>query len=325
MLFNVKASPSGTSGQATVAGPARLGSVYLGLAIGALAWGSSFAAAKISLRQVSPLNLVILRFGLASLLFAAILGCRRDRPRLPWRDAPRFLVLGFLVIASYFYLQFVALHITTTVSSSLIIATSPVFTALISHLTGRERLWGLAAAGIAIAFAGVVLIVTNGRWSGLLGGDSWKGDLLLLLNAVVWSSFTVYGRTLMRTYSPLVAIAYVQMAGTLLLLPLALRWATPLAPEPLVAQVRNLSWSTWAAALYLAAPCSVLGYVVWYRGVAALGAVRTSVFSYINPLVAIAAAVLLLHEPLTALTLAGGALVLLGVYTTNRTRLAGAV
>jgi drug/metabolite transporter (DMT)-like permease len=128
----------------------------------------------------------------------------------------------------------------------------------------------------------------------------------------------------MRTYSPLVAIAYVQMAGTLLLLPLAFV-ATPLAPEPLVAQVRTLSWSTWAAALYLAAPCSVLGYVVWYRGVAALGAVRTSVFSYINPLVAIAAAVLLLHEPLTALTLAGGALVLLGVYTTNRTRLAGAV
>jgi drug/metabolite transporter (DMT)-like permease len=299
----------------------RPGAIYLGLGLGSLVWGTSFAAAKISLRELPPLNLVILRFGLASLLFAVILACRKDRPRLPWHDAPRFLVLGFLVIASYFYLQFLALRYTTTVSSSLIIATSPVFTALISHLWGRERLKGLAAVGIATAFAGVVLIVTNGKWSGLLGGDSWKGDALLLLNAVVWSSFTVYGRTLMQSYSPLAAIAYVQMAGTLLLLPLAFL-ATPLAPVPLAAQLRTLTWPTWVGALYLAAPCSVLGYVVWYRGVAALGAVRTSVFSYINPLFAISAAILLLHEPLTALTLVGGALVLLGVYTTNRTRMA---
>lgn len=322
--MQVRSSSSGTSRLATAAGPARLGPIYLGLAIGSLVWGTSFAAAKISLRELSPLNLVILRFGLASILFAAILGCRRDRPRLPWHDVPRFLVLGFLVIASYFYLQFVALRYTSTVSSSLMIATSPVFTALISHLTGRERLRGLAAVGIATAFAGMVLIVTNGRWSGLLGSDSWKGDVLLLLNAVVWASFTVYGRTLMQTYSPLVAIAYVQMAGTLLLLPLAFL-PTPLAPQPLVAQLRTLTWPTWVAALHLAAPCSVLGYVVWYRGVAALGAVRTSVFSYINPLFAITAAILLLHEPLTALTLVGGALILLGVYTTNRTRLAVAV
>jgi drug/metabolite transporter (DMT)-like permease len=312
-----------TSSQATAAAQARLPGIYLGLGIGSLVWGTSFAAAKISLRELAPLNLAILRFVLASLLFAGILGCRRERPRLPWHDLPRFLVLGFLVIASYFYLQFLALRYTTTVSSSLMIATSPVWTAVISHLTGRERLRGLAAVGIATAFAGVVLIVTNGHWSGLFGGESWKGDALLLLNAVVWSSFTVYGRTLMQSYSPLVAIAYVQMAGTLLLLPLAFL-ATPLAPAPLVAQLPGLSWRAWAGAVYLAVPCSVLGYVVWYRGVAALGAVRTSVFGYINPLFAILAAILLLHEPLTALTLVGGALVLLGVYTTNRGRLAEA-
>ena len=312
MGFKTSPASSRTSGS---------GWVYLSLAAGSLVWGTSFAAAKISLRELSPLNLVIMRFGLASIVFAAILGLRRDRPKLPWRDLPRFLVLGFLVIASYFYLQFVALRYTSTVASSLIIATSPVFTALISHLWGRERLRGLAAVGIATAFAGVVLIVTNGKGSGLLGSDSWKGDALLLLNALVWSSFTVYGRTLMRTYSPLVAIAYVQMAGALLLLPLAFV-ATPLAPVPLVAQLRTLTWPTWLGALYLAVPCSVFGYVVWFRGVAALGAVRTSVFSYINPLFAIAAAILLLHEPLTLVTLLGGAMVILGVYATNRTRMA---
>jgi drug/metabolite transporter (DMT)-like permease len=300
-------------------GRTKSGYVYLGLAAGSLFWGTSFAAAKIGLRELSPLNLVIFRFSLASALFAVILGCGRDRPRLRRGDVPRFLVLGFFAISSYFYFQFLALRYTTTIISSLIIATSPIFTALISHAIGRERIRALAAAGIAAAFTGVLLIITNGRWSGLVQSNSWKGDALLLLNALVWSGFTVYGQTLMQAYRPFVAIAYVQMAGTLLLLPLAF-FATPLAPQPLCLQIRHLSWPTCLAGLYLAAPCSVFAYHVWYKGVEALGPVRTSVFTYLNPLFAIATGIFLLHEPLTLFTVAGGALVILGVYSTNVTR-----
>jgi len=296
-----------------------LGTVYLGLGTGSLFWGTSFAAAKIGLRQLSPLNLVMVRFGLASVLFAVILGCGREKPRLALRDVPRFLVLGFLVISSYFYFQFLALSYTTTIVSALIIATSPIFTALFSHLLGREQLRTLAVAGIAIAFTGVVLIITNGRWAGLVQSSSWKGDGLLLLNAVVWSGFTIYGQTLLQAYRPFVAIAYVQMAGTLLLLPLA--WfATPLAPEPLYVQLRHLTWPSFLGALYLAAPCSVFAYHVWYKGVEALGPVRTSVFTYLNPLFAIGAGIVILREPLKVFTLLGGAMVILGVYATNVSR-----
>jgi drug/metabolite transporter (DMT)-like permease len=293
--------------------------VYAGLTLGSLFWGTSFAAAKIGLRELSPLNLVIVRFSLASVLFALIFGCGRRWPRIRLRDVPRFLVLGFLVIASYFYFQFLALRYTTTVASALIIATSPIFTALISHAAGRERLRAPAAAGIAAAFAGVVLIVTRGSWNGLLQSGSWKGDGLLLLNALVWSGFTVYGQTLLQDYRPFEAIACTQMAGTLLLLPLAFV-ATPLAPVPLYLQIRHLAWPTWLGALYLAVPCSVFAYHVWFKGVEALGPVRTSVFTYLNPLFAIAAAIIILREPLTVITLAGGALVILGVYATNSSR-----
>jgi drug/metabolite transporter (DMT)-like permease len=300
-------------------GATKSGYVYLGLATGSLFWGTSFAAAKIGLRELSPLNLVIFRFGLASVLLAVILGCGRDRPRILRRDVPRFLVLGFLVISSYFYLQFLALRYTTTIVSSLIIATSPIFTAVISHVSGLERLKALAAAGIALAFTGVVLLITNGHWSDFLGSSSWKGDGLLLMNALVWSGFTLYGKTLMQTYRPFVAIAYTQMAGTLLLLPLAFI-ATPLAPQPLYLQIQHISWPTCLGGLYLAVPCSVFGYHVWFKGVDALGAVRTSVFSYLNPLFAIAAGLYLLHEHLTLYILLGGSMIILGVFATNRSR-----
>ena len=300
----------------------KMGRVYSGLLAGSLFWGTSFAAAKIALRELSPLNLVMVRFGLASVLLAGIFTLGRERPRIHRRDLPRFLVLGFLVISSYFYIQFAALRFTTTVASSLIMASSPIFTALISHATGRGRLRMAAAAGIAIAFLGVVLVVTKGSWSGLLQSDSWKGDLLLLVNALVWSGFTVYGQTLVQVYRPFVAIACVQVAGTLPLLPLAFI-STRLAPEPLWVQVRHLTWSAWLGALYLAGPCSVFAYQMWYKGVEALGPVRTSVFLYLNPLFALGAAIVVLHEPLTLFTLAGGAMVILGVYATNASRQRG--
>ena len=301
-----------------------LGPVYIGLLLGSLFWGTSFAAAKIGLRELSPLNLVIVRFSMASALFLVILGCGRERSRIQLRDVPRFLVLGFLVVSSYFYFQFLALRYTTTVTSSLIIATSPIFTALISHVTGHDRLRALAVAGISFAFMGVILIVTQGHWNGLLQSGSWKGDLLLLLNALVWSSFTFYGKTLLQTYRPFVAIAYTQMAGTALLLPLAF-FATRLAPDPLYIQIRHITWPTYLGALYLAAPCSVFAYYTWFKGVEALGPVKTSVFNYFNPLFAIAAAIVILHEPLSLLTVFGGAMVIVGVYATNLSRQQGIV
>ncbi|HWQ07713.1 MAG TPA: DMT family transporter, partial [Holophaga sp.] len=199
------------------------------------------------------------------------------------------------------------------------IATSPIFTALLSHGMGHERLRGLAAGGIALAFTGVVLIITHGRWNGLFQSGSWKGDALLLLNALVWSGFTFYGKTILQTYRPFVAIACIQIAGTVLLLPLAFV-ATPLVAEPLYLQIRHITWPTGLSALYLAAPCSVFAYYVWFKGVEALGPTRTSVFTYLNPLFAIGAAILVLHEPLTLLTVAGGAMVILGVYATNMSR-----
>ena len=243
----------------------RTGGVYLGLLAGSLFWGTSFAAAKLGLRELSPLNLVIARFSLASLLFVVILGLGRERPRIRLQDVPRFLLLGFLVISSYFYIQFVALRFTTSIVSSLIIAFSPVFTALISHGLGRERLKVAAMAGIAIALSGVALIITHGRWEALLRSNSLKGDALLLLNALVWSGFTIYGQRLVQDYRPVVAIAYVQIAGTLPLLPLAF-FATRLAPVPLCVQVLHLSWPTCLAVLFLAGPCSVFAYQGWSQG-----------------------------------------------------------
>jgi drug/metabolite transporter (DMT)-like permease len=280
-------------------------------------WGTSFAAAKIGMYELAPLNLVVLRFIIAAVVFGAILLIKRQDNTIERRDIPRFLLLGFLMMTSYFYIQYTGLVYTTTINAALIVATSPIWTVVIGAASGWERVGAARAGGIMVAFAGVVLIITKGAFAALLQSATLRGDLLLLLNAVVWAGLTVYGKTILRKYRPFVAMAYITIFGTLLLLPFGFI-ATPFAPEPLVWQLAGISWPTMAAATYLALLCSVYAYYVWYIGVERLGAVRTAAFNYFNPLFAVMTGVLFLHEAVTVYIAAGGTMVIAGVYLTNK-------
>jgi len=292
--------------------------IYLALLSVSFLWGTSFAAAKIGMYELAPLNLVILRFVIASAVFAGILLARGKDNTIEKQDIPQFILLGFTVITSYFYIQYTGLQFTTTIHAALIIATSPLCAALMGAMLGWERVSLLGAVGIVTAFAGVSLIITNGQVVGIFESQTLTGDLLLLVNAIVWAGFTVYGKTILKKYSPFVAMAYIHIFGTLMLLPFAF-FASPLTPVPLTAQLFDITWPTVASALYLALLCSIFSYYVWYLGIERIGAVRTAAFVYFNPLFATITGILLLHEPLSVFALTGGVMIITGVYLTNKT------
>jgi drug/metabolite transporter (DMT)-like permease len=291
--------------------------IYAALISVSFLWGTSFAAAKIGMYELAPLNLVTVRCIIASLLMGSILLAMREGNTIERRDIPKFILLGFIAITSYFYIQYTGLQYTTTINASLLIATSPVFTALISAAAGWDVITRKSVAGIALAFIGVCIIITNGRFDGIFQSSTIIGDFMLLVNAIVWASFTAYGKTILQKYRPFVVMAYVHIFGTLLLLPFAL-FPTPLAPVSLPAQLKEITWTTVAAALYLAVLCSVYAYFIWYTGVDRIGAVRTSVFSYLNPVFAIITGICLMGETVTVYILAGGFTAITGVYLTNR-------
>lgn len=292
--------------------------IYFALMSVSFLWGTSFAAAKIGMQELTPMNLVAVRFIIASLLMASILLFMRTDNTIDRRDIPKFVMLGFTAITSYFYIQFTGLQYTTTINAALLVATSPIFTVIISSLTGWETIPRSRYAGIILAFAGVSIIITNGRFDGVFHSDTLTGDIMLLANAIVWASFTAYGKTILRKYRPFVAMAYIHIFGTLLLLPLVLI-ANPLAPIPLAEQLtQGIQLKTIGAALYLAMLCSVYAYFVWYSGVDRIGAVKTSAFSYFNPLFAILAGIWLMNETVTVYIIAGGLTVIAGVYLTNK-------
>ena len=293
--------------------------IYLSLTIASLLWGTSFAAAKVGLRELLPLNLVILRFVLASLIFGIILTLMRRDNTINRSDIPIFIALGFLSITSYFFIQFTGLQYTTTINSSLIIATSPIYIALFGSILGWEKLSTASIYGILLAFIGVTAIITNGNLAGIFHTDTLKGDLMLMCNSVVWAGFTLYGKSILQKYRPFVAMAYIHIFGTLLLIPFAFT-PTFLASTPLMTQINTITWPTITAALYLALLCSVYAYYIWYTGVEKIGAVRTAVFSYLNPLFAIVTGVLLLGESFSVYTFVGGLMIIAGVYVTNKAK-----
>lgn len=288
--------------------------IYLSLVGVAFLWGTSFAVSKVALQELSPLNLAGVRFIAAALLFAVLLGARNARLRLA--DIPQFLLLGFLVITSYFYIQYTGLQYTTSINAALLLATSPVWTTLAGTLLGQEKVNGKLMGGCLLAFAGVALVISRGNVLALFMPETMLGDLLMLLNAFVWAGFTLYGKKIMNRYSPLVAVAYVNIFGALLLLPLVLV-PSRINPIPVLEQLGGVSWATGAAVGYLALLCSVYGYSTWYRGIEKIGAVRTASFQYLNPLFAFGAGFWLLQETVTAVVLVGGAAVIGGVYVTN--------
>jgi drug/metabolite transporter (DMT)-like permease len=261
------------------------------------------------------------RFTLASTIFGVVLLLMRGSNRIEKRDIPTFFIFGFVGITSYFYIQFTGLQYTTTINSALIIATTPIMVGLMGQVLKIEKINRVMAFGIIIAFSGVALVISHGEFSGILQSKTWIGDLALLFNAIVWAGITLYGKKILQKYRPMVAMAYMHIFGTLMLLPFAF---LPITDSPLFlsGRVFTLSWQTFAAILYLAALCSVYAYYMWYMGIDRIGAVRTSVFAYFNPLFAAMAGVALLGEQIYLTTLIGGCMIIAGVYITNRFRTA---
>lgn len=291
--------------------------IFAALISVAFLWGTSFAVSKVALQTLSPLNLAGLRFALAALLFAAIVCSRKQWLRR--QDIGQFLLLGFLAITSYFYIQYTGLLYTTSINAALLLATSPVVTLLCSSALGREKLTANALLGVGLAFFGVCLVISRGQLFTLFAAETLLGDAMMLLNALVWAGFTLYGQNLMTRYSPFTAISYITIFGSLLLLPVVLI-ANPLNPVSLLSQLPHITTATMGAILYLALLCSVYAYSVWYYAIERIGAVRTASFSYVSPLFALLAGVCLLDETVSVLALVGGITVLGGVYLTNHSR-----
>lgn len=286
--------------------------IYFEILFAVVAWGASFVATKVALRDVQPFTVVWLRFAMG----VAVLGLvviRRGQWALPARrELLAFAGIGFLGITFHQWLQSTALVSAQATTTAWIVSTSPVFIAILGALALRERLSPAQTAGIILATAGVLLLVSRGDLRSLFAGGAWTfGDVLIMISAVNWAVFSVLSRGLMLRHPPARALLFVMSLGwiftTILFLPFSG-----------LADIANLTRPGWWGILFLGIGCSGLAYIAWYDALQVLPVSQAGVFLYLEPVVTVIVAWWILAEPVTLVALAGGVIILLGVWLVNR-------
>jgi drug/metabolite transporter (DMT)-like permease len=288
----------------------------------AIIWGTNYSIVKYAFEELDPQAFNAARMTIVSVVFLAVIGVLRisapsgslglasifrTPTRLTARDLLELAALGLVGHFLYQYFFIGGLALTTVANSSLMLASTPVVIALISAMLGIERVGLRHWIGAALSLAGIYIVVGRGF---ALGGRGVTGDLMMVAAVVCWAVYTLGSRRLISRHSP-VGVTGLSMAfGTLVYVPVM--W-----PHVRAAAWTTLGWRTWLAIVYSSIFALGVAYTIWYAGVRQIGSARTSVYSNVIPIVAMATAVIFLGESLRWTNVIGAAAVLVGVALTR--------
>ncbi len=278
-----------------------------------LAFGLSFVATKTALKGFEPLLLAMLRFALAGGILWVVWRLRSVREPVTRRELGRLALVGFVSLTVYFSFENTGIARTSASQAAILIATIPIFVAVIWAFQPAERPTGRQWTGILLSFAGIVALVLA---AGDAGGGSLTGNLLVLAASVSAGFYSLLARKLLLSHSALFVTAWQNLFGALFMAPLAL-------VEAFVLGVRRPTAQAAGAVLFLTLVCSILAYLMLNYAFRFLPASRVSVFINLTPIVAVTSAYVLLGERFTLAQAAATIVIVAGVWVTNSGRRGG--
>ena len=276
-----------------------------------LIWGLAFVAIRRADFELSPINLALLRWLLASAGFLAVSPfLLKPKVKFERRDLLRLLVISLLNVPAYH----LALNFgETTVSSGLagfLVAMGPVLIAVFSAVLLKEKLGRKLALALAIGVAGTLVMFVPDL--SLNSAGSILGPMEVLVAAFSFALFSVLSKPLVTKYGSASVTIWAALAGTLMLLPL-------LSPN-FGAETISLSLEGWISVLFLSLLSTVAGYLMFYALVSRSALSKVGIQMYLIPVVSVIGGILLLQEGLNTYTIAGGAVLLLSVAIATRSR-----
>lgn len=272
-------------------------------------WSFNYVAGKTALRFIDGLTLGTFRIQLAALVILPFYFLRRNRAHLGARDLWTLSYLGFFLCFNQLFFT-IGLAFTTSGHSSMILATGPVIILIFAHFLKLESLAAGKITGMVIACIGVFILATE-QGLDIRHSSTLAGDLYTLVGTTSFSFYVVLGKKVARQYDSLSMNTVNLVASSLLLLPLTIRQAVHL-------NWGSVPWIAWAGLLYMAAISSVAAYTLFYWLLRYMEASRVAAVNYLQPVGAMVIAAVFLGEVPTLHLLAGGALILLGVYLAER-------
>jgi drug/metabolite transporter (DMT)-like permease len=282
--------------------------IYFKLVLVALFWGGTFIATRIAAQTFEPFMGASIRYIIASLFLVPLAwklqpGFHRISRNQLWQLS----LLGFSGIFAYNFFFFKGLKLVPASHGALLVALNPMMVMLLSAWKYGEKIRAVKVAGMLVSLAGVVLVISRGNPFQLF--QSFElGDAFMLGCPVTWAMYTLVGKEALKTTSPLQASAWASVTGCAMLLLFAGTESVPLA----------VPGKVWIALAYLGIIGTVLAFIWYYEGVAALGVTRTAIFNNLVPVFALLLSVLILQESVHWYTWLGAVLVIGGVIIINR-------
>ena len=275
-----------------------------------LIWGSNFSIVKVALRDFPEVPFNAMRLVTSTIVFMGVIFGTSARQRLKALTRRDWIELFFLGSIGTFLYQFcfvASVKRTSVANGSLIIGVSPIVIALLSAIAGHERIRPIRWLGIGVAMLGLYFVVGRGVD---VSAQTWRGDLLMMGGVACWAIYSVASQPILKRHSPLIVIALTFSIGATL-------YVVTMIPVMAATDWRAVSGLSWMLMLTSALLALNLSYWIWYTGLKRIGGSRTSVYSYLTPVVAMVVAAIWLGETVSVNQLLGAGAIFAGLLITR--------
>lgn len=280
-------------------------SAWLALAIVYVVWGSTYLGIDLAVRTMPPFLMASVRFLIAGPLLYAWATRRGDRIDRP---TARHWLSAFLIAAPMLAIGNAAVgwaeQTIDTGTASLIIASVPLWMALLDRVFYAQRLARTIVIGLVVGFGGVGLLVAPGG----PGGGASRAAIVLVFSSLAWALGSLYSRQAPQPQRPLVAAAMQMTAGGLIL-----AVVSAASGEASGFHVSQVSLESWLGLAYLIVAGSLVAYTAYMWLLREVPTSLVGTYAYVNPVVAVLLGTVILGEPLTWRTLVGGGVILASV------------
>ncbi len=292
-------------------------STYAKLICVPLIWGGTFIAGRIVSGQLPPAVGALGRYLIATvvlLLFWYSSEARdpSSKPLTQMTQNEWFYVLGLGATGILIYNLgfFAALAVIPASRTAVFVALNPALTIIFAVLLFSEKLVWTRWLGVALALLGVWVVITRGDL-GQLFRSIGKGELLMLMAVASWAAYTLIGRQVLKTLSPLKSTLWASVFGTVMLAFFA-------APDLGSIQAKQLTLPVVLSLVFLGALGTAVAFVWYYQGVKTLGTARTFVFNNLVPIFGVLLGWLILDESISVSLIVGGTIAVAGIFLVNR-------
>jgi drug/metabolite transporter (DMT)-like permease len=269
-------------------------------------YGANYLVAKLVMpAYILPTGFILLRVVITTLLFFLVAPLFK-REKIDPKDFLLIAICGLTGVALNQVLFFKGLALTSPINASIIMTTTPVLVLIVAAVLIKERITLRKVAGIVLGSAGALMLLTLGKTISF-NSDTFRGDLLVFLNALSYGVFLVIVKPLMKKYHPITIIKWVFLAGLIFVLPFGYH-------EFEIVQWDNLPVKIWWSIVYVVIGTTFIAYLLNTVSLNVMAPSVVSIYIYLQPLVASGFALFYGQDDLSFLKIISALLIFAGVY-----------